>query len=152
MSDRVVFAGERHDVAAMLSAIDLFVASSNQETFGLSVLEALANGPPVPYTTCPALDGLDVDRARQVPSTVAGLREAMAAERQSGPRQRVSVPAIREAYGIDAVTRRIDDFYERLAASRSRVGAAAGRRARRPRGSHDTVAAAPQPAREGAPP
>jgi glycosyltransferase involved in cell wall biosynthesis len=121
VADRVVFAGERHDVAAMLSAMDLFVASSKQETFGLSVLEALANGAPVLYTTCPALDGLGVDRARQVPSTAEGLRAAMAAELRSGPRERVSVPAIREAYGIDAVTRRIDDLYDRLAASRSRI-------------------------------
>jgi hypothetical protein len=45
----------------------------------------------------------------------------MAAELRSGPRERVSVPAIREAYGIDAVTRRIDDLYDRLAASRSRI-------------------------------
>jgi glycosyltransferase involved in cell wall biosynthesis len=150
VSDRVVFAGERHDVAAMLSAMDMFVASSKQETFGLSVLEALANGAPVLYTTCPALDGLGVDRARQVPSTVTGLREAMAAERRSGPRQRVSVPVIREAYGIDGVTRRIDDFYERLAASRSRVWR--GRRQARAAaiwGSHDTVAATPQPVLEG---
>jgi glycosyltransferase involved in cell wall biosynthesis len=121
VAGRVVFAGERHDVAAMLSAIDLFVASSRQETFGLSVLEALANGAPVLYTTCPALDGLGVDRARQVPSTAEGLREAMAAELRSGLRERVSVPAIREAYGIDAVTRRIDDLYERIAASRGRT-------------------------------
>jgi glycosyltransferase involved in cell wall biosynthesis len=121
VADRVVFAGERHDVAAMLSAVDLFVASSKQETFGLSVLEALANGAPVLYTTCPALDGLGVDRARQVPSTAEGLREAMAAELRSGPRERVSVPAIRDAYGIDAVARRIDDLYERLAASRGRL-------------------------------
>lgn len=34
LSERVVFTGERHDVAAMLSALDLFVASSDQETFG----------------------------------------------------------------------------------------------------------------------
>src|SRR5216683_6842199 len=33
VTDRVVFAGERHDVAAMLSAMDMFVASSKQETF-----------------------------------------------------------------------------------------------------------------------
>ncbi len=140
VAGRVVFAGERHDVAAMLSAIDLFVASSKQETFGLSVLEALANGAPVLYTTCPALDGLGVDRAVQVPSTAEGLREAMAAELRSGPRERVSVPAIRDAYGIDAVTRRIDDLYERLAASRSRIW----RRRGPARGW-----AAPQPAYEG---
>jgi glycosyltransferase involved in cell wall biosynthesis len=119
--DRVIFAGERHDVAAMLSSIDLFVASSRQETFGLSVLEALANGAPVLYTTCPALAGLAVDRARQVPSEVAGMRAAMAQERAAGARQRVPVAAIREAYGIGAVTARIDDLYEELAAAGRRV-------------------------------
>ncbi|HEV3293218.1 MAG TPA: glycosyltransferase [Streptosporangiaceae bacterium] len=119
--DRVIFAGERHDVAAMLSAIDLFVASSRQETFGLSVLEALANGAPVLYTTCPALAGLAVDRARQVPSEVAGMRAAMSQERAAGARQRVPVAAIREAYGIGAVTARIDDLYEELAAAGRRV-------------------------------
>lgn len=84
VADRVTFAGERHDVAAVLSAMDLFIASSAQETFGLSVLEALANGMPVLYTTCPALEGLDsdqvTDRARQVPGDVAGMRAAVAAE------------------------------------------------------------------------
>ena len=56
VADYVIFAGERHDVAAVLSAADLLVASSRQETFGLCVLEALANGLQVLYTTCPALD------------------------------------------------------------------------------------------------
>ena len=84
VADRVIFAGERHDVAAMLSAMDLFVASSKQETFGLSVLEALANGAPVLYTTCPALEGLDVSRATQVPSSAGGLRDAMLAELAAG--------------------------------------------------------------------
>ena len=115
--DRVIFAGERHDVAAILSALDLFVASSAQETFGLSVLEALANGAPALYTTCPALDGLDVgSRARQVPGTVAGLRAALAEEVAAGQRERVAVPAVAAEYGIEAVTARIDDLYESLAA------------------------------------
>ena len=81
VSDRVVFTGERHDVAAMLSATDLFVASSAQETFGLSVLEALSNGAPALYTTCPALAGIDVaGRAHPVPGTADGIRAALAAE------------------------------------------------------------------------
>jgi glycosyltransferase involved in cell wall biosynthesis len=116
--DRVIFAGERHDVAAILSALDLFVASSAQETFGLSVLEALANGAPALYTTCPALDGLDAgDRARQVPGTVEGMRAALAAEVTAGHRERDAVAAVEEEYGIKAVTARIDDLYEELAAS-----------------------------------
>jgi len=119
VTDKVIFAGERHDVAAVLSAMDLFVASSAQETFGLSVLEALGNGAPVLYTTCPALKGLDVSRATQVPSTAAGIREAMAAELRNGQRDRVPEPAVEKTYGIQAVTNSIDDLYEELAARRT---------------------------------
>jgi glycosyltransferase involved in cell wall biosynthesis len=99
----------------MLSAMDLFVASSKQETFGLSVLEALANGAPVLYTTCPALDGLDAGRARQIPSAAAGMREAMADELAAGQRPRTAEPAVEKEYSVEAVTARIDDLYERLA-------------------------------------
>jgi len=114
VTELVTFAGERHDVAAMLSALDLFVASSEQETFGLSVLEALANGMPALYTTCPALEGIETDRARQVPGELEGLRREIAAEMAGGARPREDVPAIRERYGIETVARRIDDLYDRL--------------------------------------
>lgn len=114
VAELVTFAGERHDVAAMLSALDLFIASSEQETFGLSVLEALANGIPALYTTCPALEGIETHRARQVPGNVEGLRREIAAELISGPRPREGVPAVGERYGIEAVTRQIDDLYDRL--------------------------------------
>jgi glycosyltransferase involved in cell wall biosynthesis len=127
VSEHVVFAGERHDVAAMLSAMDLFVASSKQETFGLSVLEALASGAPVLYTTCPALEGLDVARATQVPGTPEGIREGLAVELRAGRRDRVTEPAVEAEYGIGAVTARIDDLYERLAAPRSARRGAVGR-------------------------
>ena len=134
VSDRVIFAGERHDVAAMLSVMDLFVAASKQETFGLSVLEALANGAPVLYTTCPALDGLEVSRATRVPSSAAGLRPAMLAELAAGLRRdRAAEPAVEKEYGIQAVTARVDDLYEQLAyriAWRTRMrGRRASRRA-----------------------
>lgn len=118
VTDQVVFAGERHDVAGVLSAFDLFVASSAQETFGLSVLEALANGLPVAYTTCPALEGLQVARATQVPSDVAGIRAALEAEVAVGAQPRVPEPAVEREYGIVAVTDRIDTMYEQLAAAR----------------------------------
>ncbi len=118
VAGQVIFAGERHDVADMLSAMDLFVASSKQETFGLSVLEGLANGLPVLYTACPALDGLAVTRASQVPQAAAGIRDAMAAELAAGQRPRIAEPAVEKEYSIEAVTARIDDLYEQLAARR----------------------------------
>jgi glycosyltransferase involved in cell wall biosynthesis len=139
VTGQVIFTGERHDVAAMLSAMDLFVASSAQETFGLSVLEALANGLPVLYTTCPALAGLEVSRARQVPSTVAGLRAALAPEVHAGQRERLPEPAVEKEYGISAVTARIDDLYERLAAQPKR------RTLLRPRRRRAAPAPAPAP-------
>lgn len=115
VSDFVVFAGERHDMAAVLSAADLLVASSRQETFGLCVLEALANGLQVLYTTCPALEGMDVEQASQVPSAAAGMGEAIGAAVAGGHRARLPAEAVAEAFGIAAVTGRIDDLYERLA-------------------------------------
>lgn len=121
VAELVTFAGERHDVAAMLSSLDLFMASSEQETFGLSVLEALANGIPALFTTCPALDGIETERARQVPGDVEGMRQEIAAEMAGGRRPRQGVPAIGERYGIEAVTRRIDDLYERLMSRRNPV-------------------------------
>lgn len=113
VAEHVIFAGQRHDVAAMLSALDLFIASSEQETFGLSVLEAMANGIPVLYTTCPALEGIETDRARQVPGNAERMRAEIASEILAA-RPRADEPAIRRAYGIEAVTDRIDDLYTRL--------------------------------------
>jgi glycosyltransferase involved in cell wall biosynthesis len=118
VAELVTFAGERHDVAAMLSSLDLFIASSEQETFGLSVLEALANGIPALYTTCPALKGIETGRARQIPGDVEGLRREIATELASGPRPREGVPAIHEQYGIESVARRVDDLYDQLMARR----------------------------------
>lgn len=117
VEDSVVFAGERHDIAAVLSAADLLVASSRQETFGLCVLEALANGMRVLYTTCPALDGMDVELARQVP--IEHMSEAIAEVVEQGHRDRKPEQAVEDEFGIAAVTGRIDDLYERLEARRS---------------------------------
>ncbi|HEX7660934.1 MAG TPA: glycosyltransferase [Pseudonocardiaceae bacterium] len=134
VADRVIFAGERHDVAAFLSTMDLFVASSAQEAFGLSVLEALANGLPVLYTTCPAMEGVDTDRARLVPGTVEDMRAALAhdlGEIDAGRWERVEVSAVRQRYGIESVADQVDGLYERLIARR-RPGRHAATRPRTP--------------------
>jgi glycosyltransferase involved in cell wall biosynthesis len=112
----VVFAGERRDVGRVLSSFDALVAASAQETFGLAMLEALGNGLPMLYTTCPALDGIVTDRARQVAGEETAMRQALATEldRPAGPR--VPVAALQERYGIESVAARIDGLYERVLA------------------------------------
>jgi glycosyltransferase involved in cell wall biosynthesis len=112
--DRVVFTGERHDVAGVLSAMDLFVAASVQETFGLSVLEALANGLPALYTTCPALRDVPTDRAHRVDGAAAAMRAAIGRELARRPRPRTPDAEVRRRYGIEAVARQVDDLYQEL--------------------------------------
>jgi glycosyltransferase involved in cell wall biosynthesis len=46
-ADRIVFAGFRSDVPALLASFDCFLHPSRQEPFGLAVLEAMAAGVPV---------------------------------------------------------------------------------------------------------
>lgn len=127
----VIFAGYQADGLAMLSALDLYVSTSAQETFGLSVLEALANGMPALFTACPALDGISTDRARRVPGGVPELRAEIRKEVEAGRRPRVAVPAVLDRYGIASVAARIDDLYDDLAAGRRKRF----RLRRRPRGT-----------------
>ncbi|MFJ1705700.1 glycosyltransferase [Kitasatospora sp. NPDC088346] len=63
--DRTVFAGERADVRRLLAAMDVFAAPSVVETFGLALLEALAAGLPVLYSSGPALEELPSAEAPQ---------------------------------------------------------------------------------------
>ena len=125
----MIFGGYQSDTRAMLSAFDLYVASSVQETFGLSVLEALASGLPVLYTTCPALDGIQTERARQVEGTATALRAEIRKEVEVGPRPRVADSTVFDRYGIESVVTQIDDLYEQVLAARPRrVRRAAARR------------------------
>jgi len=47
LGDRFVFVGELSDMRPLCNALDLFVNTSREESFGISVLEALACGCPV---------------------------------------------------------------------------------------------------------
>lgn len=114
VASRVIFAGFQADTAAMLSALDLYVAASAQETFGLAVLEAMASGLPVLYTTCPALDGVSTAQARRVPGTVAAMRAALRDAVGAGPGPRVPDGNVFARYGIASTAQRVDDLYERL--------------------------------------
>jgi glycosyltransferase involved in cell wall biosynthesis len=134
ITEHVIFGGYQSDTTAMMAAFDLYIAASVQETFGLSVLEALASGLPVLYTTCPALDGIQTERARMVAGTPEVLRDEISKELEAGPRERVADSKVFERYGIESVVSQIDDLYEEaLAARPRRVRRAAARRQTSPR-------------------
>jgi len=118
VTEHVIFGGYQSDTTAMLAAFDLYVAASLQETFGLSVLEALASGLPVLYTTCPALDGIQTERARMVAGTPDALRDEIRKEFDTGPRPRIADNKVFARYGIESVVSRIDDLYEKILEAR----------------------------------
>jgi glycosyltransferase involved in cell wall biosynthesis len=111
---RVVLAGEYADVAGVLSAADLFVSPSTEETFGLAVLEALAAGLPVLHVTCPAVDELPRDQApgaRRVGPGAGDLARALRAELALGVRRLEPPPAV-DRYDIDRAADRLMAVYE----------------------------------------
>ncbi|ATL27877.1 glycosyltransferase [Streptomyces formicae] len=72
LADRVRFAGEAAhedgrmagrgpDLPSLLAAMDALASPSPEEAFGLALVEGLAGGLPVLYTSCPAIDGLPLD-------------------------------------------------------------------------------------------
>jgi len=121
VGEHVIFGGFQQDTAAMMASFDLYLATSLQETFGLSVLEAIASGLPVLYTTCPALDGISTSQARQVAGTVEALRAEIRKAVEAGPQPREPDHAVFERYGMASVAGRIDDLYERILRGRRRA-------------------------------
>jgi glycosyltransferase involved in cell wall biosynthesis len=118
IADRVLFAGER-PATPLLSAMDVFASPSPYETFGLALLEAVANGLPVVYRRSPALDELgDAVPGVAVRGTDAEVFSGAirAVLHRAGPPDVVSRhrPAALDRYAISHVARRVDDLYETI--------------------------------------
>jgi glycosyltransferase involved in cell wall biosynthesis len=154
VADRVRLLGPRTDLARLLSAFDVLASPSRDETYGIAVVEAVANGLPVVYAQCPALDDVGLVAPslvrlpeRPAPGTAPGpgptttttdaadevdLREAVQAlltatwtpDPAAARRERVP-SALTDRYDVGRRTADVDDLYVRFLGGR-RVG---GRRA-----------------------
>ncbi|RKS79829.1 glycosyltransferase involved in cell wall biosynthesis [Actinomadura pelletieri DSM 43383] len=115
VADRVTFAGEVSDMPGALAAMDVLAAPSVQESFGLGVVEALAAGLPVRYTTCPALDDLppgEAPNARRLPSDVrAWTAELRRVLESAANRDRTVVPPVVGRYAIAEQAARLTRLY-----------------------------------------
>ena len=121
---RVDFLGERADVAALLSAFDVYAAPSAEETFGLAVVEALCAGLPAVVGACPAIDDLalpGVVRARDARTLRTALARMVRDVREGPARPRVAPPAIIDRMAIGRVADMTDQLYQYVGTSR-RVG------------------------------
>ena len=110
------FSGESTDIPGLLSAMDILVTPSVVETFGLTVIEGLAAGLPVLYTTCPALDELppgSAPGACRLPADAKAFQAAVDLAARQGQRRLALPPAVHE-YDIARLACRVDALYARV--------------------------------------
>jgi glycosyltransferase involved in cell wall biosynthesis len=128
LGDRVIFAGHRADIPAVLAALDVVCISSTYEGTPLALFEAMAAGKPIVST---AVDGcrevLSDERTGLLtpPRDPASLARALVRVRKDPDlRRRLGAEAAVESarYDIAECVRRIESLYDEVLAER---GAAA---------------------------
>ncbi len=135
VAGRVLLTGPRPDVAELLSAFDAFVSMSRDETFGIAIVEAVANGLPVIYAECPALDELDDDSLERMrlpagPDEAVRLRALLDAV-LAAPARRLVPESLRDRYDATRIAAAYADLYAALgASSRARRRSGSWRRGR----------------------
>jgi glycosyltransferase involved in cell wall biosynthesis len=125
LSDRVMLAGERPDVAGLLPALDLFVMPSLTEGVSIALLEACAAGLPVVATNVGGNPEIVVSGARGLlvppddgPATLAAVLDLLG---NPGKRKQLGLAArawVREHASLEALTRCYDALYAQAMASR----------------------------------
>lgn len=113
VADRVVWTGERTDVPALLSAMDVYAAPSTVETFGLAVVEALCSGLPAVVDSCPAIDGLALPAVRRSHDR-SSLRAGLAELGATAPTDRDPPSSLLAHLDMRAVADAIDDLYQNV--------------------------------------
>ena len=147
VADRVVFAGERDDVPELLTAMDVLAAPSETETFGLALVEALAAGLPVRWSSGPALRELPEAAApaarhtRPEPAAYAAELAELAAARTRSTGRALAQPEAVRRYDAARISLEVADLYRQLTGSPAAGGSPV------PTGDADRAqpAAAPNP-------
>lgn len=118
LQGRVHFAGWQQDIRRFLLAGDLFVLPSRGETFGLSLLEAMACGIPVVATRCDGpLEVVDDSSAwlcggNDQQALAAAMRSAIADPEGRRRRARAALARFRDRYAGAQVLPRFEALYE----------------------------------------
>lgn len=134
VSDHVVFLGKLESVAELLARADLLLLPSEQESFGLVALEAMASGAPVIGTTGSGLTEVVEDRrtgylhpvgdVEAMGRSAVGLLKDPAAWAEFSAASRARAVTL---FGVDRIVPMYEDFYREViagqAGARERRGA-----------------------------
>lgn len=119
LTDCVHFVGGRGDVPAILQHIDGFVYSTAHDTFGIAVVEALANGLPVVVNDWEVMKEITHNgewatlfRTGDVADCAEAMRKLIENIEEAKQRAQEIAPKIREAYSIEAHIRRLSEVYK----------------------------------------
>lgn len=116
VADLVHLTGPRPDVPDLLSAMDVLVSPSRDETFGMAAIEGIGAGLPVVHAECPALDALPervpaafpigtTDDEQEAAAIVTAVERALV----FAAGRRLPVPTeVLDAYDIARTTDRLD--------------------------------------------
>jgi glycosyltransferase involved in cell wall biosynthesis len=123
----VSFLGKLEQIAPLLAAADLFILTSQTESFGLSALEALASGVPVIGTKTGGLPEVIRDGETGVlcgVGDIAGMAAAALTILQEPSRwsamSRLAILDSRQRFSLDAIVGKYEELYRRsLPTSRS---------------------------------
>jgi N-acetyl-alpha-D-glucosaminyl L-malate synthase BshA len=123
LQEAVEFAGEQHDLVPWLSAADLFLLPSQQESFGLAALEAMACEVPVVASRVGGLPEIIDDGTTGylcAPDDIAGMAErGVALLADADLRERIGRAAaaqVSERFCADLVVPQYEQFYRELLA------------------------------------
>lgn len=120
--DHVHFLGTRDDVPALLKTMDGFVYSSNNDTFGIAVIEAIVTGLPIVVNDHPVMmevcgeanDGIRYFRTDDAEDAAVQIAEMMANIEQSKQVAAANAIAVRHKYSIENHIDNITNLYTSL--------------------------------------
>jgi len=119
LTDRVIFLGNQSRVEAVLPCSDLFLMPSEEESFGLAALEALACGVPVIGTSGTGLvevvDDYKTGFLLPVGDTTSMAKAALSLLRNPERLQqfgKAAVESTRERFSSDTIVSQYESFYE----------------------------------------
>lgn len=118
LAERVVFAGFREDMPAVMGSFDVFALASLREPFGMVVVEAMAAGKPVVATNAGGVPELVDDGATGIlipPKRPDAVTQALIRLEDASLRERLGAAGRRKAqaeYGRETMFRRTMRFYE----------------------------------------